>query len=369
MPRGPDHSVARRCSQREAVVPAIFSPAIRRAICGLALLVAPAHADDGAAALAAGGLVFVKAPGIVMQREDLTLSAAQIRVRFEMRNDRAEAATLLVAFPLPDVPLETPGGWETSSGANVALPGGVTDPRFIDFTVRVNGQPVQPQVEVRAMMPDGRDLSALLRDAGGTALLLQPRWFDPGDLTPAVRQRLLDAGAIKPADPADSASPDVAQWATRIKFHWSQVFAPGVTVIEHTYRPMLGFNVVELRDGHWQGTGVSDLDHAFCIDPPTDRALRALATPKHELHGYEVAYILSTAATWDGPIGTFHLTLEGGPISTGGVFAGGDVALITLCTGLKLHNTGKLRFEATEHDYHPPADLRALFVVPKTVTR
>jgi Domain of unknown function (DUF4424) len=69
------------------VVPATLYRAIRRAVCGLASLVAPAHADDGAAALAAGGLVFVKAPGIVMQREDLTLSAAQVRqtgaVRFE----------------------------------------------------------------------------------------------------------------------------------------------------------------------------------------------------------------------------------------------------------------------------------------------
>jgi hypothetical protein len=335
----------------------------------VALLMAPAHADDGAAALAAGGLVFVKAPGIVMQREDLTLSAAQIRVRFEMRNDRAAPATLLVAFPLPDVPLLTPGGWETPSGASVALPGDVTDPRFIDFTVRVNGQAVQPEVEVRALLPDGRDVSALLRDAGGNALLLQPRWFDPGALTPVVRKRLLDAGAIKLADPADPSSPDVSQWATRIKFHWQQVFAPGVIVIEHSYRPMLGFNHVDLRDGHWQGTGVSDLDHAFCIDPATDRALRGLATPKHELLGYEVAYVLGTAATWDGPIGTFHLTLEGGPMPSGGVFSGGDVALITLCTGLKLHNTGKLRFEATEHDYRPPADLRALFVVRQTVSQ
>jgi hypothetical protein len=143
---------------------------IWRAVCGLALLSAPVHADDGAAALAAGGLVFVKAPGIVMQREDLTLSAAQIRVRFEMRNDRPAQATLRVAFPLPDVPLLTPGGWETQSGASVALPGDVTDPRFIDFTVRVNGQVVQPELEVRAMLPDGHDVSALLRDAGGDAL-------------------------------------------------------------------------------------------------------------------------------------------------------------------------------------------------------
>jgi len=342
---------------------------IRRVVCGLVLLTAPAQADDGAAALAAGGLVFVKAPGIVMQREDLTVSAAQIWVRFEMRNDRPEPATLRVAFPLPDVPLLTPGGWETPSGANVALPGDVTDPRFIDFTVRVNGRPVQPELDIRAMLPDGRDVSALLREAGGTRLLLQPRWFDPGTLAPAVRQRLLDAGAIKPAEPGDPASPDVAQWATRIRFHWEQIFPPGVTVIEHSYRPMLGFNFVEKIDGHWTGTGAGDLEHAFCIDPATDRALRGFATPGHPATGYEVAYILSTAATWDGPIGTFHLTIEGGRLPSGPLFAGGNVGLISLCTGLKLRETSRLRFEATARDYHPPADLRALFVVHDEAVR
>ncbi len=340
--------------------------AMRRAVFALALLTAPARADDGAAALAAGGLVFVKAPGIVMQREDLTVSASLIRVRFEMRNDRPEPATLRVAFPLPDVPLLTPGGWETSSGAHVALAGDVTDPRFIDFTVRVNGRPVQPDLEVRAMLPDGRDVSALLREVGGAALLLQPRWFDPGTLAPAVRQRLLDAGAIKPAEAGDAASPDVAQWATRIRFHWEQIFPPGVTVIEHSYHPMLGFNYVEQIEGHWNGTGAGNLAQAFCIDPATGRALGRLATPNHPAVGYEVAYTLSTAATWDGPIGTFHLTIEGGQVPTGGVFTGGNVALITLCTGLKLRQTGKLRFEATERDYRPSADLRVLFVARET---
>jgi hypothetical protein len=341
-----------------------FRAVIWRAVCGLALLTAPApaRADDGAAALAAGGLVFVKAPGIVMQREDLTLSPARIRVRFEMRNDRTVPATLRVAFPLPDVPLLTPGGWETQSGAHVALGGDVTDPRFIDFTVRVNGRVVQPELEVRAVLPDGHDVSAVLREAGGTGLLLQPRWFDPGTLAPAVRHRLLDVGAIKPAEPGDRASPDVAQWVTRIKFHWEQIFPPGVTVIEHSYRPVLGFNYVARVDGHWNGTGAGALERAFCIDPATDRALRRLATPNHPPVGYEVGYVLATAATWDGPIGTFHLTIEGGQVPPG-VFAGGNVALISLCTELKLRETGKLRFEATEQGYRPPGDLRALFVV------
>jgi hypothetical protein len=142
-----------------------------------------------------------------------------------------------------------------------------------------------------------------------------------------------------------------------------------VTVIEHSYPPLLGFNYVELIDGHWTGTGAGDLEKAFCIDPVADRGLRRMVSPGHPAMGYEVAYVLSTAATWDGPIGTFHLTLEGGQMAPEKVFAGGNVTLITLCTGLKLRQTGTLRFEATEHDYRPTDDLRALFLMRDTATR
>ena len=341
-------------------------PTMMAACFGLAVATGvQAHANDGAAALGAGGLVFVHAPGIVMQREDLTLSVADVRVRYEMRNDRGTPATLRVAFPLPEVPLMTPDGWETRVGTSVALKSAVSDPHYVDFQTRVNGAPVHPEVEVRALLQDGRDISALLRDAGGDALLLQPRWFDPGDLAPAVRERLRAAGAIVPADTADPQSPDVAQWRTHITFHWQQTFAPGVTVIEHSYHPLPGFNYVERVDGHWHGTGAGALDQAFCIDPPTATALQRLGGGAEPPIGYEVAYILGTAATWDGPIGTFHLTLQGGTTPMpAGMFAGGDMRVITLCTDLTLRRTATGRFEATVQDYRPAADLRVLFVMP-----
>lgn len=332
------------------------------------LLATPAPADDGAAALSAGGLVFVKAPGIVMQREDLTIAPSQVRVRFEMRNDHATPATLLVAFPLPDVPLMTPGGWQTRSGTEVALRGAVTQPRFIDFTVRVNGRPVRPDVAIQALLPDGRDVTAVLREAGGDALLLQPRWFEHGALAAPLRQRLLDAGAIKPANPADPTTDDVAQWTTRIAYHWMQTFPPGVTVIEHSYRPVVGFNLIERVDGHWQGTGAGDLTRGFCLDAAADTVLQRLARPDHPPFGYEVAYVLATAATWDGPIGVFHLTLDGGAGPPRG-FPPRRIALTSLCSDLHLRRTGAVRFEATVRNYRPAADLLVLFVAPDTAAR
>src|SRR5579871_4486292 len=67
----------------------------------------PAVANDSSSELAAGGIVLTKTDAIAMQREDLSLSPAEVRVRYEMRNDTGRPVTLRVAFPLPDVPKDT----------------------------------------------------------------------------------------------------------------------------------------------------------------------------------------------------------------------------------------------------------------------
>lgn len=98
-----------------------------RWICALALTAAlasmvPAVANDSASELAAGGIVLVKNDIVAMQREDLVLSPAEVRVGYEMRNDSGQPVTLPVAFPLPEVPASTPAGRTTTSGGyNIAM--------------------------------------------------------------------------------------------------------------------------------------------------------------------------------------------------------------------------------------------------------
>src|SRR5260370_22330551 len=79
-------------------------------VCGLMLAVAgPARGNDSGSELASGGIVLVKNDVIAMQREDLSLSPAEVRVRYQMRNDSGKPLTLRVAFTLPEVPAVSPG--------------------------------------------------------------------------------------------------------------------------------------------------------------------------------------------------------------------------------------------------------------------
>lgn len=75
--------------------------------CVLATNAARAH--DSSSELALGGLRFIKTDEIAIEREDLVLSPQKALVRCEMRNLTDHPVKLHVAFPMPAVPLETPG--------------------------------------------------------------------------------------------------------------------------------------------------------------------------------------------------------------------------------------------------------------------
>jgi len=349
-------------------------PTRRTSLAALAaalLLTGPAAANDSAAELAAGGLVLVETDAIAMQREDLALSPSEVRVRYEMRNDTGKPVTLRVAFPLPEVPHMTPGGMTTGRNDdgphNIALRP-PAEPNYLGFRVWSNGQELRPEVEIRALLTDGRDISAQLRDIGGLPLLLQPGVFD-GDkpLAPAAIQKLTALGAYEKLSDTAWRLP----WTTKVTFHWMQTFAPGVTVVEHSYRPVIGFRfIVPKAGGAIEASGTGDVKKDFCIDATTERAIRELAAQKHRatpdndlLNGYTLAYILQTARNWRGPIGTFHLTLSGGRVEND-MMKSGDMQILSLCTDLALARTGPLRFETTVRDYVPKQDLRVLYVTP-----
>ena len=199
------------------------------------------------------------------------------------------------------------------------------------------------------------------------------------DLDAPTRQKLQELGAIEQSEDGYG-----TLWTTRITFHWMQIFSPGVTVVEHSYRPILGSQLfaatrrgdpgkADPDSGLWTGSLDENLTTAYCVDGPTDRTMRTLY--KRMLHARQASgndgdayfsahvlgYILRTARNWRGPIGTFHLVLQGGHVTTG--FAGeGDTRLMSLCTDLPLRRTAPMRFEATVRDYVPAQDLRVLLV-------
>lgn len=341
-----------------------------RPLAAAALLLAlawPAAANDSEAELAAGGLVLVKNDNIVMQREDLTLSPTEVRVRYEMRNVTDRPLMLRVAFPMPEVPSEGPAGLSTSTGGyNIAMRP-PTDPNFMQFRVWADQREIAPEVEVKALLPDGRDVAAALREIGGMKLVLRPGLFfltDDDAPDAAMRARLEVLGALEKLDASAIRLP----WIPRVTFHWMQTFAPGVTVVEHVYRPIVGSRFVMRDDkGRLTGSGGGDTVRDLCIDAPTDQAIRALEKRVRDksdvgmLIGHTLGYVLQTARNWSGPIGTFHLTLEGGPMRPEDA-GKSEVRITSLCTDLPLRRTGPQRFEATVSDYVPKDDLRILYI-------
>ncbi len=353
----------------------------------LVLLAGAARANDSSSELGAGGLVLVKTDAITMQREDLSLSLSEVRVRYEMRNDTGKPVTLRVAFPMPEVPTMGGAGLDSSSGHNILVQPW-RDANFVNFRVIANGEDVKPEKEIRAVLPDGKDVTAEVLAIGGEKLALHPGWFqtdaDPKDeedpvLDAKAMAHLKEIGALTTQDTVF-----VLTWHTTVTFHWMQTFQPGVTVVEHMYRPVLGSHLVD-TDGPTKVrvSGTEDAEATYCIDDPTRRAVAKLLkgpnTAMGTVSGITLAYIVKTARNWHGPIGTFHLTIQGGQgvghatiaRNAGSADSGTPEGLanpkqgsqiISLCTDLPIRRTGPLRFEATVNDYVPSDDLNILFV-------
>jgi hypothetical protein len=313
----------------------------------LALMASPAAANDSTATLGAGGLVLTKSEDIVLDREDLYVSTKEIRVHYEFRNTSDKDVAATVAFPLPDIDLSY------YSEVPITRPG--TDPvNFVDFSVSVDGKPVTPILEARALL-NGQDITDYL-----SAKNLKFSFFADGfndaliKADPALRKELMARG-IAQYDEYDNVYP---QWLDRTAFHWDQVFPAGKTVIvEHRYKPVAGQFYVSKYS---LGPNDDELK-PYCVDDPTREALWKRIKERSTKGGEEpddgllmataVDYILTTANNWRGPIGKFRLTIDKGAPAT----------LLTLCIdGIK--KTGPTTFVLEAENYVPKADLRLLIV-------
>jgi len=306
------------------------------------LMAEGAAANDSSATLGAGGLRLTERYDIEMVSEDLFLSRTEVRVAYEYRNTGGEDVTTLVAFPLPELGmfLLTEGNADLGQGS---------DPDFLGFTVTSNGEPVTPEVDVRALV-NGVDVTDLLREAkvpldrDVDAILSALK-----ALPPPLRARLeaLDVASFHGQGKEMIVAP---HWVLRTIFYWRQVFpAEGITTIEHRYRPVVGAFLISRE------TLESEELRPFC----PDEAFRRAVVEQMEEGGSDVAfarqldYVLTTARNWSGPIGSFHLTID----------KGGPETLLSLCME-GLEKTGPTRFEMRRENFEPEADLKLLFVEP-----
>ncbi len=319
----------------------------RAALLCSALALAPAAlADDSSARLGAGGIVLTKNADIRMASEDLYLSPNQVKVHYTFINDSGKDIDTIVAFPLPDVDnyelAESPIGTTAE-----------TTPNFVNFALSIDGKPIAPTPEERAIYK-GKDVTAQLLAAHAPLNVVIGGGYDKlNKMTAAQRDPLLKAGLLE-----DGGSDNFhAKWTTMTKFWWKMHFPAGKAVnVDHTYVPVTGqtfFTTMALSEK----SELADYTKTYCLDAPTVSAIRAgfgtmkKATGNDGLYNqYTTDFVIVTANNWKGPIGRFHLTIDKLKPAN----------ILSLCWAGDLKKTGPTRFESMLTDFAPKRDIQLL---------
>jgi hypothetical protein len=260
------------------------------------------HADDGAASIAAGGIVMVREPRITMQKEVLRISASKVQVDYEFRNDTDKDITTEVAFPVPAYSLD----WDERP---------VQYQGFEDFELTIEGKKTHFDVEIKAKLK-GRDVSAVLKkygiDLASFGHFDEESHFakDVRRLSTSQRSALIHSGLLYPETDQDEGT-----WSVEKKYYWSQTFpAHAVVHISHQYTPVLGGSN-SIGYG-LSATGQVDPDMAkevssLCLGQELSKKLEGYSQRPDRMVPYTyVDFILTTANTWKTPIEDFTLIVE-----------------------------------------------------------
>jgi hypothetical protein len=148
-------------------------------------------------------------------------------------------------------------------------------------------------------------------------------------------------------------------WSIIERYHWTQTFPAGKDVkIEHSYDGAFPGGIFIWRDPTDEADYTNTIIKQYCIDEGTQKAIKAAL--KKETDGtdtyyngmaYYLDYVLTTASTWAGPIGSFKLTID----------KGNPKNAISLCIdGIK--KTGPTTFVVEKKDFTPASDISILLV-------
>jgi hypothetical protein len=309
----------------------------------LGAVAAAAQADDSSAMLKAGSIVFTRNTPVRMASEDLYVSPAAVRIRFEFENPASRDVETLVAFPLPDL-----STWDFAESPIGTITG---DPKnFVGFKAVVDGKPVAVTVEQRAFLKT-KDVTAELAAAGAVINPVTEGGYDKLAKLSKEKKKALIAAGLAEGDGGDEFYP---RWTVKTKFYWTQKFpAKKTVVIEHSYQPVTGqsfFTTAYHKRGDKNLFGALD----YCIDDRTWATLAARTGGEGEpsdgtrlMTTYETSYILSTAGNWRGPIGKFHLTLDKLKPDN----------ILSLCWDGELKKTGATTFEFAKDNFAPKRDI------------
>jgi len=348
-----------------------------------AVLSGPAAANDGFTGLTATGLQFQKTDAIAMESEDLFIGLEEIRVAYVFRNTTGADVTGIVAFPMPSVSIASliysPTRF-SSADLDVENP--------LEFTATIDGKEVPVSTDRRAYVipPDpaadpnapylpppasadydapGDDVTDYLTSLGIPIVFDTEKIYAALDKLPADTIKELEAKGLA-FKGAPENGPEMRWdigWTIMIRHSWTQTFPAGKAVnIAHRYKAMPSGGLFYWYDwskptADWPTDPNGDDKVKYCVDESTGRAINAAlpvdpdAGGAHRGTAFNIAYDLTTANTWKGPIGTFRLTLDKGRSEN----------VLSLCMdGVK--KTGPTSLVIEKANFAPDRDLEILVV-------
>jgi hypothetical protein len=312
---------------------------------------AAAGANDSTAGLAAGGLVLTKNADIEMRSEKLFISAKQVRVDYQFLNTSPKDVTVTVAFPMPDITVE-------SMDDNIAVPN-PDSPNILGFSTLVDGKPVVAQVEQK-VISNGVDRTALLKSLGvplspfseGTGKFLEK-------LPQATKDQLVKLGLAIAYDEGD---PPVSHlqptWTLKTTYYWTQTFPAGrALAVHHEYTPSVGSSAGTMWGSKDDATseGYAARKAKYCVDDSFIAAIRRGIAPGDgmtQLQEERIDYILVSGANWKAPIGDFQMTIDKGSTKN----------LISFC-GDGVTKIAPTQFMVHHANFTPTKDVAVLLLV------
>lgn len=297
-----------------------------------------AMANDGVAQFGEGGIVLLgKEPRVAMASERLTISLGRVLVEYTFVNHSRDDVVADVAFPIPPFDINKATRWTDSK------PEGETFD--VGFVGTADGQPIRAVRQARALVGD-RDVTELLKELG-----IDWERFGHHDnhdgvdyqvrkLSAANRERLRVVGAVDVKPELE----ELPRWRVAITYHWTQRFPAGRAVrVTHSYAPITGnSNTVGALDEF-----AKEFPSA-CLDAATAARLRK----EGAYRGWRaVDYILTTANTWQKPIGDFELVIERDPTH-----------VVTFCWDGMVEREGKTRLVARKKGFVPARELTVYFI-------
>ncbi|WP_127753536.1 MULTISPECIES: DUF4424 domain-containing protein [unclassified Devosia] len=314
---------------------------------------APALANDTSAVIGAGGLEFVSNNSIAMASEELFISAEEIRVVYQFRNDGDVDQDVLVAFPMPDIAADP---WSP-----VAFPDGPEDNPF-RFETTFDGVPVEAELHEYAFAA-GVDRTDYLRKRGIPLLPFGETATEAVDeLDEATTAEMLHLGLLVP-DEFDAGKGwelhHRPYWTWRAAYTWEATFPARATVeVVHRYKPSVGgtAGISFLNEAGGNYNPAAEYERKYCVDEAFRNAVLKTAKPGEPWTApfteRWISYIVSTGSNWaGGAIERFRLVVD----------KGAPENLVSFC-GTDVRKIGPTTFEMEASNYWPQRELDILIL-------